>query len=264
MGKRTILVGLLASSLAIAITGPAMADDGTLAHAKVAHIDVTGQETPIYGIDQGLPPLNTSEMYFAGPGFIPQISAYHDSGDYQAGQAAVARAAQRYLTSYLREHCQVSGRCTDGRKAAAVFDIDDTLLSSYDAYVQAQFSPSEQQIQSLQVNCQQTLIPPTKALLDAARARKVRIFLITGRQESLRAATKACLARYGISGWQELIMRKPDQQSLTALQYKSAARARIERQGYLIVTAIGDQISDSAGGHAERGFLLPNPMYFIP
>ncbi len=48
------------------------------------------------------------------------------------------------------------------------------------------------------------------------------------------------------------------------MQDKAAERADIERQGYKIITAIGDQLSDMTGGYVEMGFKLPNPMYFIP
>ena len=52
--------------------------------------------------------------------------------------------------------------------------------------------------------------------------------------------------------------------ALTAEEFKSDARRRIERDGYRIITSIGDQLSDSTGGHVIRGFRLPNPMYFLP
>jgi len=49
-----------------------------------------------------------------------------------------------------------------------------------------------------------------------------------------------------------------------AADYKAAERAKIEAQGYTIIANVGDQPSDLAGGHALRGFLLPNPFYRIP
>ena len=51
---------------------------------------------------------------------------------------------------------------------------------------------------------------------------------------------------------------------------KSASeRERIENgeaagKLYHIIATIGDQASDLAGGHAECGFKIPNPFYFIP
>ena len=49
-----------------------------------------------------------------------------------------------------------------------------------------------------------------------------------------------------------------------AADFKAPTRAAIERQGYTILASVGDQRSDLDGGHAERGYLLPNPFYFVP
>jgi len=35
-------------------------------------------------------------------------------------------------------------------------------------------------------------------------------------------------------------------------------------QGYDILLTIGDQYSDLKGGYADKGFKLPNPMYYLP
>ena len=249
------VVGVLCLTLAV----PASADTG-----PVVEVNVPGQPTAIYGINQGLPSLTATDLYMAGSGLAPQIVAYQGSGAYLRDQVAVNRAATKYLTSYLKEHCDDRARCEGGRRAAAVFDIDDTLLSTYDTYAANDFSPSTPIVQAVQESCGQTVIDSTRAFFNAAKARKVTIYLITGRGETMRAATQACLTQVGITGYKELIMRAPAQMSLTAVAYKSAERAKIERRGYRIISAIGDQISDSAGGHTERGYLLPNPMYFIP
>jgi len=260
---RAVGLAAVSGALSLALAVPAMADS-----SPVVRVNVAGQPTAIFGINQGLPPLVAATMgewgYAAGSGLAPQIVAYHESGDFRRDQRAVNRAATSYLESYLDRHCSGSARCEKGRRAAAVFDIDDTLLSTYDTYAANGFSPSGATVDAAYESCAQTVIDSTRAFFNTAKDRKVTIFLITGRSDTLRAATRSCLAQAGISGYEELIMRDAEQQSLTAVDYKSAERARIERRGYRIITAIGDQISDSAGGATERGFLLPNPMYFIP
>jgi hypothetical protein len=50
----------------------------------------------------------------------------------------------------------------------------------------------------------------------------------------------------------------------TTIQYKSGTRAYIESEGYDIVANFGDQFSDLSGGHADKAFKLPNPMYYLP
>jgi len=45
--------------------------------------------------------------------------------------------------------------------------------------------------------------------------------------------------------------------------FKSKARAQIESNHFTIIANIGDQFSDLVGGHAERTFKVPDPLYFI-
>lgn len=56
----------------------------------------------------------------------------------------------------------------------------------------------------------------------------------------------------------------PCRASCTTIDDKSGTQSHIERLGYHIVANIGVQASDLAGGHAERMFKLPNPMYLTP
>jgi hypothetical protein len=51
---------------------------------------------------------------------------------------------------------------------------------------------------------------------------------------------------------------------VSAAGFKAPRRAAIEQAGYTIIANVGDQPSDHAGGHAERAFILPDPLYRIP
>ena len=106
-------------------------------------------------------------------------------------------------------------------------------------------------------------IAPTLALFNAAKAKGVSVFFITGRREDQRWVTAANLRGAGYRGWTGLMMR-PAGDKRTVSEYKSGERAKIEAKGYTIIANMGDQPSDLAGGHAERGFLLPDPFYRIP
>lgn len=181
--------------LSLTLAVPASAESG-----PVVEVNVSGQPTTIYGINQGLPALSASDLYMAGSGLALQIVAYQDSGAYLRDQVAVNRAATKYLTSFLKEHCDDRARCDGGRRAAAVFDIDDTLLSTYDTYAANDFSPSTPIVQAVQESCGQTVIDSTRDFFNAAKARKVTIYLITGRGETMRAATQACLTQVGVTG----------------------------------------------------------------
>ncbi|MBU6279136.1 MAG: hypothetical protein KGN78_07805 [Actinomycetales bacterium] len=236
----------------------ATADD-----TRVVRVDVPNQPTPIFGTLQNLPPLYATETYVAGDGFAPVIESYRQSGQYVKDQLAITEANRKFLDKYLKSRCGNQSTC-NGKKATMVFDIDDTLLSYYELYESTGFAPTSAQLDNAQEQCLQPVITSTKDLYAYARSRGVSVFLITGRRSMMRTATQECLKQAGITGYVELIMRDPDEVNLTAQVYKSAHRAEIEKRGYLIISAIGDQVSDSAGGFTRRGFLLPNPMYYIP
>jgi predicted secreted acid phosphatase len=60
-------------------------------------------------------------------------------------------------------------------------------------------------------------------------------------------------------------MRSAAQYSLTALEYKSAARGTVVAKGYKIVLNVGDQWSDLGGEpEAELSVKYPDPFYFLP
>ena len=76
--------------------------------------------------------------------------------------------------------------------------------------------------------------------------------------------TERNLRAQGFDAWQQLILRSPAQANLTARDYKSAQRARIEAQGYRIVLNVGDQWSDLKGKpEAEYSVKYPDPFYFL-
>jgi acid phosphatase len=109
-----------------------------------------------------------------------------------------------------------------------------------------------------------TAIAPTLALARAAKVHGVAVFFITGRHEVERLVTEANLKTVGYE-WDRVYMRPDGTSTESAADYKKLVRAQIEeKDGYTIIVNIGDQPSDLAGGHAERGFLLPNPFYRIP
>ncbi|MDZ7578188.1 MAG: HAD family acid phosphatase [Candidatus Nanopelagicales bacterium] len=75
---------------------------------------------------------------------------------------------------------------------------------------------------------------------------------------------EADLARRGITGWRTLRLKSPAEQSQSAAVYKARARRALHARGFRIIASVGDQVSDMAKGHLKYGFLLPNPMYYLP
>jgi len=194
-----------------------------------------------------------------------KLMAYEASGRYMAD---VARADALALDYIRAEAPKV-------KNPAIVLDIDETSLSNWpELAVNGLMLKVEGPCDDLKKGpCGITVwqqmakaqgIGPTVRLARAAQAMGVTVFFLTGRDETVRAATTENLKRAGYKDWKELILRPAHSKTPSAADYKAPQRARIEREGYTIVANIGDQPSDLAGGHALRAFLLPNPFYRIP
>lgn len=184
------------------------------------------------------------------------VSAYYADGTHELEVGEVASALIAWL-----ERPEVKAE-RDSRRAAVVFDLDETLLCNrahiegrdfgyvpevWDAYVEAGEAEG---------------IGPMIAA--AARAAEVgyALFFITGRPESARAATERNLQALGVARPVELWFTGDGPGG--TVEAKTRVRRDIEARGYRIVANVGDQWSDLEGGVAERIFLVPNPMYLIP
>lgn len=170
----------------------------------------------------------------------------------------------------------VEQRAPAATKPALVLDIDETSLSNWRMIIQNDFgyipggscdlTPNTAcGARAWELSASGEVIRPTLELFNAAKAKNVAVFFITGRRDDPveRAATVENLSSAGYSGWSELVMKQPSDKS-PAETYKSVVRARIASQGYTIIANMGDQESDLAGGNSEKVFKLPNPFYFLP
>jgi acid phosphatase len=171
----------------------------------------------------------------------------------------------------------IARRAPKVTKPALVLDVDETALSNWAVLYHNDFAYFREGDCDLNVPraCGQTAweksaaapaIAPTLDLFNAAKARGVAVFFITGRRENAAesAATETNLRKAGYDGWAGIYLRPPESHEASAAVFKSSARAEIESQGYRIIANVGDQQSDLALGHAERTFKLPNPFYYVP
>jgi acid phosphatase len=204
------------------------------------------------------PPVNMGELK-------TQLKAYESSGNWERERAAVAAEAQAYVVATARTV----------QRPALVLDIDETSLLNWGVMAANDFGyipggacdalpAGPCGYRAWELSASATVIRPTLALFNAAKAAGVAVFFITGRPEDERDATARNLRSAGYEGWTGLVLKPLDLHTSSAADYKTPERARIEAQGYTIIANMGDQPSDLAGGHAMRSFLLPNPFYRIP
>jgi acid phosphatase len=192
-----------------------------------------------------------------------QITEYIDSGRYEADVARVVDGAIVWMEE----------RADQVTRPAIVLDIDETSLSNWRAYrlngwARILNGPCDLErgpcgIRAWQAMHLATAIVPTRRLVARARELGVAVFFVTGRPGDLQDETEANLREQGYT-WDGVILPTNYGQAKSAVDFKAPARQRIVEQGYAILLTIGDQESDLAGGYAERGFKLPNPVYFLP
>lgn len=203
------------------------------------------------------------------PGVGDSVTATIPSptSNYAKQMNGIVAGAERYLSS-------PQARPDHGKKPAIVFDVDDTLLNTYDYEIANAFGYNPT-INGYWVNAGAfPAVPGMVGLYQFAKSHGYTVFFITGRPEAQRAATEANLAStgYGTIDDSKLFLKQPTTPSYlrcatascTTIEYKSGTRAHIETQGYDIVADFGDQYSDLTGASHGEQYKLPNPMYYLP
>jgi hypothetical protein len=158
---------------------------------------------------------------------------------------------------------------------AVVFDIDDTLLNTYDYTLASQFGYNPATNEVWIDNAAFPAVFGMPQLVNFAAQHGYSVFFITGRPQSQTAATVKDLttAGYAAPAASNLFLKPSTPPSYlhcakapscTTIEYKSGTRAYLASQGYDIVADFGDQYSDLLGGNAGHQVKLPNPMYYIP
>jgi hypothetical protein len=193
-----------------------------------------------------------------------QLRAYQ-AGNYMDDLGMVMADARAY----------VERRAGEVTSPAVVLDIDETSLSNWTNLKDNDFGFIKSGPCTLEPNMacgfdawiglgEATAIEPTRDFFNAVRAKNIPVFFITGRRDSQRDATLLNLDHAGYQGYAKLVTRPDNDNNPSIVPFKSGERAKLQAAGYTIIATIGDQESDLAGGHAECGFKLPNPFYFIP
>jgi acid phosphatase len=243
---RSLLLALVAVlSIAVGAFATGVGDYPTFYAAK------GGSYVGVRPTAVGLPQLGASGTVGAGE-LLKAVREYHDSGRYDRDLAVLDSHASGYLDQRLSSW-------NTKRTPALVLDIDETSLSNYAGLAASGFTQVGNVINP--VTATGKAIQPTLSLYRHARQRKVAVFFITGRPPEIAGITAQNLVNEGYdAGWDGLYT-KPASAGTEA--FKSSTRASIEARGYDIVANVGDQESDLDGGHADRGFKLPNPFYFI-
>jgi predicted secreted acid phosphatase len=198
---------------------------------------------------------------------IGNVTIPAKNGQYAKQMRSITKRAEAMVIKAKRNY-------HGSAKPAIVFDIDDTLLNTYDYTLSAQFGYDPTENAKWVEHAAFPAVFGMTKLLQTARKIGYHVYFITGRPESQRAATRRNLKNdgYGTPANSHLFLKQTTPPSYlncpsagcNTIQYKSGTRKHITSLGYKILADFGDQYSDLLGGDAGHQVKIPNPMYYLP
>jgi acid phosphatase len=191
------------------------------------------------------PPINLSVAK-------EKVESYYQSGRYEKDLEKLASRAIKYFE-----------KVPTTTNATIIFDIDETLLSSYEDQKKISFGYVPKLSHEWVQRADAPVIPEIKKIYDYLVERGFTIVLMTGRKYDEYDATIKNLHHRGIKTFDKLIVRQKDEIKLSAKDYKTKHRKILSEQGYKIVGCIGDQWSDLEGGYSGHSVKVPNYTYVI-
>jgi predicted secreted acid phosphatase len=199
---------------------------------------------------------------------VGAVTVSSSTSNYAKQMKQIVTAAEAYLAKYAASY--------HGKgKPAVVFDIDDTLLSTYDYTLAEQFGYTSASNLAWIDDAAFPAVFYMPQLVTFAAKQGYSVYYITGRPQSQTAATIKDLtsAGYAAPAAGHLFLKPATPPSYlhcaaaptcTTVEYKSGTRKYISSLGNTVVADFGDQYSDLLGGDAGHQVKLPNPMYYLP
>jgi acid phosphatase len=181
-----------------------------------------------------------------------EVINYHNSGRYEMDiRDAVDKAIEKF------------DAVEPAQKAAVVFDVDETAITSYDFYKKWDFAYVPRYFDMWVDSAKAPAIPSVLDLYNYLLKRKFKVIFITGRKNFQYESTFKNLVSSGYSGFDTLITKGAEYAGQTAEKFKSEKRSELVENGYTIEGTVGDQWSDLKGPYHGIQVKIPNYMYII-
>ncbi len=159
-----------------------------------------------------------------------QCVGWHDSGAYDRALARAAVPARETLDRYLRG--------VTPQNFAIVFDIDETLLSNWPYLSSSQFAIAPETFAGWTKRERGLALVPLRDIYARAHAYQIPIFLVSGRAESLRDATRRDLEEAGYWGWSAMFLKPDGYRDPSIIPFKSGIRKTLADRGYDIILMV--------------------------
>lgn len=147
------------------------------------------------------------------------------------------------------------------QNSAVIFDVDDTVLLNYEGSKKMGYGYVKSMVDEWVSSAQVPAIPQVKDLYDYLLQRDVNIIFLTGRFHDEYDYTFQNLINEGFAAFDTLIVRRPEEQKLPTVEFKSNVRTALTQKGYDIIGNIGDQWTDLDGPYSGIKVKIPNYIY---
>ena len=180
------------------------------------------------------------------------VKEYYENGSYE-----------RELSQIIENAKSEISKINIDENTAAIFDVDDTVLGSYEYTKSMGFGYTPKTWHEWMVEGKPEAVPHMKEFIGWLTDKNISIIFLTGRKDITFEATKKNLIRDGFTEFDTLICRSPENYKLKAVDYKSKEREKLTKRGYNIIACFGDQVSDIEGPNTGLKYKLPNYLYTI-
>lgn len=207
------------------------------------------------------PPPNISCVKSAVTKYY-ETNTVNGKTEFENDVTAITQKAEKYLNQRLAHK-------NKAKKLAIILDIDDTSVSNYALIKGRDYKDTKDDYDLTYKDLTLPVIKPILSFYNDAIKDGVSVFFVSFRNThnskiDIQKNTIATLRNAGYSDWAGIYFPTPNDAKQPSCAFKIKVRENIEKQGYDIVLNIGDQDGDLIGGHADRTYKIPNPLYVIP
>lgn len=181
-----------------------------------------------------------------------KVMHYYEVGCFENELCRVIKKAKKRFSAPATSPRQV-----------VIFDVDETALSEYRNLKSIAFGYVPKLSHEWVMCACAPAMPEVRDLYHYVLERGYHVIFVSGRRHNEAEATKRNLLEQGFTGFDRLIVRSQDEETLTAFKYKSEVRTRLTQEGYEIVGCVADQWSDLEGPYTGRAVKIPNYIYVI-
>jgi acid phosphatase len=179
-----------------------------------------------------------------------RVKMYYEDGQYD-------KELDEIIADAKRQFDKVEGK----QNSTVIFDVDDTVLLNYEGSKKMGYGYVKSMVDEWVSSAQVPAILQVKELYDYLLQKNAKIIFLTGRFQEEYDYTFQNLINEGFTTFDTLIVRRPEEQKLPAVEFKSNVRTALTQQGYDIIGNVGDQWTDLDGPYSGIKIKIPNYLY---